>query len=755
MILTKAYDVEILPNFFSITIIDLGDYLKVFKDVCKVDGRGRSKPVPLTQLLTVAQIKERLATVKSVEFYITDTDDSQLIDMLGYLNSLMPYVDEKNERFVNHLYGYNSGSYDMYMVAALLMFATHTNTTKELITKLYDVSKSIIELQNTKDGFWKDYTMRTLRKYKLPYADIDVMKVFALNKVGSGVNSDGEKVYFGKGLKQTSINLQWFELLEYELPPISELDEKLYHSIPQYRGLTSVVLNKLIDKWDRFIIPEWIPEMMRYNKNDVYIVCEMVRLYIDEIRLRYSISKSYNVNVLSSSRSNISDRLIVKFYSEFSGLHPKQWQGKKTERTAMAFKKVIFDVVKFKTPYMQKVLEEMKKVIIYSIGKDSFTKEIKINNLTYTLATGGIHSKDIPGVIKSKTNTINNPETGKPYETHLDAKGNVIWNILTDDSYVYIHWDIASFYPFIMAIYGVAPAHLDKSAFVKFVTWIATTRIDAKHSDQTHYDGIPKDLFVEVLKIVINALYGKLGFEMGDLYDRLAVLKVTINGQLLIMMLCEELEMNNIEVISANTDGIDIYVRRDINNYAVREQNGSITYKGALHPKMYAIDLSKGYDMPIVGEAVSRYFLENKPIMNTLYESTNILDFCKTQNVGRQYHVEFTDNKGTEVLQRSVRFYVSNRGGRIEKVSNAGKSKSNLCAGQRVNVLNTLNDEIIERRDINYAYYYQEAVKIIDPIKLGISASTKGDKAKGTASGKALIKKYSGMYNTLFDDNED
>jgi DNA polymerase elongation subunit (family B) len=36
----------------------------------------------------------------------------------------------------------------------------------------------------------------------------------------------------------------------------------------------------------------------------------------------------------------------------------------------------------------------------------------------------------------------------------------------------------------------------------------------------------------------------------------MATLKVTINGQLMIMMLCEELELNGIEVVSANTDGI-------------------------------------------------------------------------------------------------------------------------------------------------------------------------------------------------------
>lgn len=71
-----------------------------------------------------------------------------------------------------------------------------------------------------------------------------------------------------------------------------------------------------------------------------------------------------------------------------------------------------------------------------------------------------------------------------------------------------------------------------------------------------------------VLKIVINSVYGKLGFEAGNLYDRLAVLKTTINGQLMMLMLVEELEINNIHVLSANTDGIVIKLyKRDIDIY--------------------------------------------------------------------------------------------------------------------------------------------------------------------------------------------
>lgn len=170
---------------------------------------------------------------------------------------------------------------------------------------------------------------------------------------------------------------------------------------------------------------------------------------------------------------------------------------------------------------------------------------------------------------------------------------------------------------------------------------------------------------------------------------------------------------------------------------------------------MYAIDLSKGYDMPIVAQAVVNYFIDNKPIMESLYECKNILDFCKTQNVGKQFHVEFATNSGFETLQRNVRYYVSTNGGVIYKTHNINNTKNNLCAGYKVKILNTLDDSRIELRSINYQYYYDECMKIIDPIKLSISPNLKADANKKTKSGKALIKKYSGSYLSLFEDNDE
>lgn len=772
MILSKCFDVEVLPNFFSITFIDLRDYLKVFADCVSVDSKGKSKPIPITECISVREIKERLNSVKCDAFYITDTDNSQLFPLIEYIQKLAPR-QENDVVYTTDLFGYNSKAYDNLMVAAFLANCFRFDNTKDLIRCLYFISKRVIDSQNDRSYGKNDFILTMLRKFKLPYRGIDVFKIFALNKASVAVDSNtGERKPIPKGLKQVSINLKWYNLLEYDMPPICDKDYELYskfeleNGTKPYKGYTIEQLNNVIKPFDRYIIDEYIPDMMYYNKNDVFIVAEIARLFPDEIKLRYSLSHSYKVDVLNSSRSNIADTLFTKFYSERSGLHPSQWQGQQTVRTKMSFKKVIFDSIVFKTPYMQEYLNRIKNVIVTRTNKDSFEETIQIGNLKYTMATGGLHSQDPPRALYSK------------HEYVIDSSTGVQTQTLTADSYTYEHYDIASFYPSIMAEYEIAPKHLNSYVFANLVRWLRDTRVEAKHSKEEFINGIPPKLLAEALKIVINSIYGKFGFEAGDLFDRMATLRVTINGQLMVLMLCEELEMNGIEVVSANTDGIVIklyerdralfneiaqrwlkqtklkadseqyrcYINRDINNYLLQELNGKIDYKGAFNPKMYLRDLSKGYDMPIVAQAVENYFLYNKPVMQTLQESKDILDFCKSTNVGRQFHVEETRIENGEVvtteLQRYVRYYVSNTGTIVKKVHNENNTENQLAAGQVVTVLNQLDDVDISLRDINYRYYWYEAQKMIQPIVLGIESKGKG---------KTRIRKAFGMQNSLFD----
>ena len=770
MIKSQSVDIEIFPNLFSVTFVDLKSYLDTFRDC--VDKKG--KPKALTECLTVAEIKRRLDTVKSDIFYISDTDDSQLVELVGYINKMEAHYETTTTIDGNvtqipirtDLYGFNNLGYDDLMIKGFLMYFNRFDSTKHLIEFLYGISQKIIKLQSDKDAFWNDKELELIRNYRLPYATVDLQQVYGLHAATVLTNKDtGVKEKFGKSLKQTSINLKWHELLDFTLPPIDEEEYNLYWcKQDRYRGLKLSELNKLItNDFDRYVLPKYIKPMLYYNKNDVFLCGEIVRQKPDEVKLRYSLSNAFNLNLLSCSRANIADKLLAKFYSELSGLNKKQFEKLRTERTKLSFNKIIFPHIKFQTPELQKMLAEMKQVVITRTNKDAFSKEIEFYGTKYTLATGGIHSVDRPGIFRST------------------------------DNYTYIHYDIGSFYPSTMVAYNIAPKHLNQQVFTKMVDYFRTTRLKCKHTAddvEMLIKGVPNKLSAEALKIVINAIYGKFGSETYFLYDRFAQMQVTINGQLMVMMVIESLELAGIHVISANTDGIivklyknkeeqfkqitdewcafnkmtadseryKLFITRDINNYLNVQSNNTIEFKGALDPKQYLKDLKKGYDMPIVAIAVFEYLVNNVPVMTTLRNHKDILDFCKTQNVGRQFEVVYdVCEKGviTHIhSQRHVRFYVSTKGVIIQKENKTTGARSKLAGGNTVCILNSLDDLPIEERNINYGYYYNECYKIIDPIMLGISPTQKGDRNKRILSGKAIIKKNSHQYNSLFDDED-
>ena len=755
MIHSLATDIEIFQNLFSATFVDLQDYLKVFKDC------GEKA---LTECLTVAEIESRLDKVKSDIFYISDTDDSQLLSLVEYINSKEAHFE--NDVPVRYdVFGYNNQAYDDMMFKSFMMYFNRFDNTKQLITKLKEVSDKIISLQDDKDAFWKDRELDLIRKYPLPWATVDLFKVYALNSAGVNVDKDsGERKKFGKSLKQVSINLKWHNLLDFKLPPIDDEECDVYRKKDAYRGMTNEQLNHLItNDFDRYILPKYVEPMLHYNKNDVYLVCEIARQKPDEIKLRYSLGAAFNLNLLCAARSSIADKLLYKFYSERSGLSVDKFKDLRTQRTALSFNKIIFPHICFKTKQLQDLLKDMKKVVIYRTNKDAFEKVIQFYGTTYTIATGGLHSQDRPAVLTST------------------------------DKYTYVHYDISSFYPSVMVAYNIAPKHLNNNVFVKMVDYFRLTRIKCKHTkdeDGLVVAGVHNKLAAEALKIVINAIYGKFGFEMFFLFDRFAQMQVTINGQLMVMMVVEALELDGIHVVSANTDGIivklpkdkeedfkritddwcaqnklgadseryKLFVTRDINNYFDIQSNDKVEYKGGLDPKQYLKDLKKGYDMPIVAKAVFEYFAHDTPVMETLRNHKDILDFCKTQNVGKQFEVVYQKVENGKVIdvhsQRHVRFYVSTKGVIIMKENVNSNQRSVLASGKPVIILNKLDDKDISLRNIDYKYYYEEAYKIINPIKLGISPNQKGDKNKKTLSGKALLKKNFGLYNSLFD-NED
>lgn len=726
-----AYDIEVTRNYFGVCFVDLNHYLEVFKD-CVDD---KQEAIPLIDKLSVTEIKNRLATVKRYRFSIFEDDDSELYPLLNWLQYEADY------------FGYNNNKYDRLMLSALLMYYNQFDKPSKLIEFLYDTSQRIIR-NSDNDVLWQDNFTNMLMKNRLNFRDLDLFQIFRLD-------------HFHKSLKQTSINIKWYNLLEYHMPPISELDVDYYYRLTENRGLSIEQLNRLYhNSFERYLHPAWKKEMEEYNDNDVFICCELVRMNQEEIRLRYMISKEYEINVLSASRSTIADKVIVKLYSKFTGLHPKRFIDTKTIRRKIEVSEILSDKIQFLSPQLNDLLQSLRSLVLRG-EKGEFERTFTYAGTSYTLATGGLHSNEIPAIY------------------------------VADDKQTIVDRDVTSYYPNLIRSLKVCQKHLNPKAWFRIADTIVDERTEHKH--------LAKDkslsLILQIkhftaaacLKIVANAgIFGKMGSEKSFLCDKKAMYKVTINGQLFLLMLIERLEDAGIHVISANTDGIvtivpkgleetadnichwwekhlgleleftyyNKYVTEGVNSYLTVKTDGKKKFKGRMNPKMYLEDLSKGYNSPIVAKAVTEYFINGTPVMETLRNSKSILDFCRTQNVNHKYYIEYThvvDHKiVVEEVQRNTRFYVSLTGGSLMKVEILGwdennqpkLKKSSLCAGQRVTVCNLVEDKDISELNINYLYYYNECMAIIEPIE-----QSRNNKGKG----KRLVKKYYGMRNTLFD----
>lgn len=727
-----CYDVEVTRNYFSVVFVNLRSYLKVFSDC--VDNEG--KAIPLIDKLTVAEIKQRLETIPKKRFVLYEDDDTDLFSLLYWLQQKADY------------FGYNNRKYDRLMLSALLMYYNQFDKPSKLITFLYETSQIVIRSSNNDTLLTDNFTSLILRN-NVAFRDLDLFQIFRLD-------------HYHKSLKQTSINIKWYNLKEYTMPPIGDLDRHYYHErLPKAKGMTDRELNiHYRNVFERFIPKEYLNEMADYNDNDVYIVAELIRMNQEEVLLRYRISEEYKVDVYSASRSTIADKVIVKLYSKFTGLHPKAFIDTKTIRRKILVSEILSDKIAFSTPELNDILSDIRSLTLKG-EKGEFDREFTFMGTSYTIATGGLHSNEIPAVYVENSDSI------------------------------IVDRDVASYYPNMIRSLKVCQKHLIPKAWFRIADTIVDERLEHKHlAKDKSLDVMERDKHATAaacLKIVANAgIFGKMGSEKSFLCDKKAMYQVTINGQLFLLMLIEKLELAGIHVISANTDGIvtivpreleqtadDIchwwekhlgleleftyytkYVTEGVNSYLTVKRGGSSKFKGRMNPKMFLEDLSKGYNSPIVAKCVTEYFINGTPVMETLRNAKSILDFCRTQNVNHKYRLEFThvvDGKiRTDVVQRNTRFYISSTGGTLMKVESMGWNerneeqvkKSSLCAGQRVSICNIVDDTDISELNVNYLYYYNEAMAIIEPIE-----QSRNNKGKG----KRLVKKYYGMKNTLFD----
>lgn len=574
--------------------------------------------------------------------------------------------------------GYNNLHYDNPIINYIIEYEDKLMqyNIPTICSSIFNLSKTITTSSEDNIDAWKHW------KYQIWFDTFDILTMLYSNKLRVG-------------LKEIQVTMQYPNVQEF------------------------------VCDWTKPLPLEDFDSMIDYNINDIESTSELLNRCKKDVDLRIAIEDEYGVRVLSKDGVNIGMKILTQKYLEKTGL---TWWDIKDLRSPMSvipLKDVILPFIKYDSPILQRVLEDMKNQIV-SPGRKGYENKFVFNNLRYSVGVGGIHS-------------VNSPEI-----------------IIPRDDEMLIDIDVASLYPSMLIEYEFYPKHLGKE-FLEVYKQIKDERIEAKHNG----DKVKN----ETLKLALNGLSGNLQNEHNFCYSPFAVMQIRINGQLLLLMLAEKLTQIGCRIVQANTDGLFVLLKKDayskvnsicreweqltkltleedrfkamyqyaINDYFAITEDNKVKEKGMF---ITTVKLGKGLTPKIIPKAVISFFKDGIPVEDTIKNCTDIRDFLMSEKTGKQWHVEYMN----EEQQRTNRFYASTNGGYLWKWKDTGHKEGeiitytepyvgerkykasarqyqNMLTASGVTLLNKFDDKPIEERKINYRYYIMEAYKIIRDLK--------------------------------------
>ena len=461
-------------------------------------------------------------------------------------------------------------------------------------------------------------------------------------------------------------------------------------------------------------IPEEdIPKMIQYNINDVNSTEELLYRCENDIKLRLNIEEEYGIKALNKDGVNLGMEILKTKYLEKTH---KTWNDIKDLRSPcnkIALNEIILPFIKFDNPILKDLLNEMKQQVV-SPDRKGYNKHFLMDNLEYSVGVGGIHSVNKPSIFIAK-------------------EDEVISDV-----------DVASLYPSLIIEYGFYPPHLGKE-FLEVYKGIKDERIEAKHNGNKL-----KNL---TLKLSINGLSGNLQSEFSWCYSPKTVMRIRINGQLLLLMLAEKLISIGCQIIQANTDGLFVLRKKKdeqkfkdvckwwenltkleleedrferFYQFAINDYLGVLEgYKDSKNPKLLkkkglfidSVTLGKGMQPMIIPKAINANLVDNIPVEDTIRNCKDINEFITYQKVDKKFTVQYMDKFITHIN----RYYVSTNGGYLYKCEvEDGKivKFANMLTASGVTLCNDITAIKEFPRNINYKYYIKEANKILAKLKI-------------------------------------
>jgi len=470
------------------------------------------------------------------------------------------------------------------------------------------------------------------------------------------------------------INTPWERRFDSIVPEyqwyISQIDlYKIHHFDNEARRTSLKVLefNMRSDNIEDLPFPpgtiltnKQIETLIRYNIHDVNETEKFLFKSLDKIEFREELTKKYNKNFLNHSDKKIgTDYFIMKLEDNLPGScyieTPTGRKPKQTIRPQIYLADAIFPYIKFEQPEFNRVLNWFKSQVITETKGVFEDVNVIIDGFKYVFGSGGIHGSIDSCIVES------------------------------DDDYIITDWDVASYYPNLGIVNRLYPQHLSET--------FCDIYKDVFEQRKQYKKGTAENA---MLKLALNGVFGDSNNKYSPFYDPLYTMSITINGQLLLCVLAEQLiKIPGLQVIQINTDGLTvkcprlyidtmnnicewwqkftclklekaIYKRmfiRDVNNYIAEYENGKLKRKGAYEYKREWHQNHSELIVPMTAEAV---LVRGEDVRQFISNHKNIFDFMLRAKVGKKEKLIFNN---AQELQKTSRYYIAHDGGTLVKIS--------------------------------------------------------------------------------------
>jgi hypothetical protein len=448
-----------------------------------------------------------------------------------------------------------------------------------------------------------------------------------------------------------------------------------------------------------------VPVLKQYNQHDVSETKAFYLKSLDMIRFREELTAKYQRDFMNHNDTKIGkDYFTMKLEEagiacyEYSnaGRRPRQ-----TVRPVIHLKDAILPWIEFEQPEFTRVLNWLKQQSITET-KGVFNELVaRVAGFDFVFGLGGIH-----GSLESVV---------------LDSS----------EEAVIVDLDVSSYYPNLAISNHFYPAHLGSEFCVIY-----------KHLYEQRKN-YPKGLAENaMLKLALNGVYGDSNNKFSVFYDPLFTMSITLNGQLLLCLLAEQLiKISGLTLIQINTDGLTVRVPRalkgsvdavrqwweqrtgleleeaiyrsmmirDVNNYIAQYESGKVKRKGEYEWNRVWHQNAGGLVIPKVAEKV---LVEGAPIRETVESWPEKMDFMLRTKVPRSSYLQW----GDEQVQNISRYYIAVGGKPLNKwMPPLAKKptewrKIGVESGWDVQICNDIHDATLP---INYDYYIQEVEKLV------------------------------------------